>query len=132
MGLLVKLAHKGVDEFASKYATNLSDGGMFIRTREPKARGTELSFKVEIADGQRKMVPYLKAFYFGNGHPGREVGQDIVHGDAHAANARATATLARLDGDPRSPLFIHLSPPVVQDLTIANDQTWAQSPKLLA
>ncbi len=53
MGLLVKLAHKGVDEFASKYATNLSDGGMFIRTREPKAVGTELNFKVEIADGQR-------------------------------------------------------------------------------
>ena len=53
VGLLVKLAHKGVDEFASKYATNLSDGGMFIRTREPKPQGTELSFKVEIADGQR-------------------------------------------------------------------------------
>ncbi len=53
MGLLVKLTHKGVDEFASKYATNLSDGGMFIRTRDPKPRGTELNFKVEIADGQR-------------------------------------------------------------------------------
>lgn len=53
VGLLVKLAHKGVDEFASKYATNLSDGGMFIRTREPKPVGTELNFKVEIADGQR-------------------------------------------------------------------------------
>jgi DNA topoisomerase-1 len=24
----------------------------------------------EIADGQREMVPYLQAFYFGNGHPG--------------------------------------------------------------
>ncbi|MFZ5446672.1 MAG: TIGR02266 family protein [Myxococcota bacterium] len=53
VGLLVKLAHKGLDEFAAKYATNLSDGGMFIRTREPKPIGTELSFKVEIADGQR-------------------------------------------------------------------------------
>ncbi|MFT3713337.1 MAG: TIGR02266 family protein [Archangium sp.] len=53
VGLLVKLAHKGLDEFASKYATNLSDGGMFIRTREPKAIGTELNFKVEIASGQR-------------------------------------------------------------------------------
>ncbi len=53
VGLLVKLAHKGVEEFAQKYATNLSEGGMFIRTREPKPRGTELNFKVEIADGQR-------------------------------------------------------------------------------
>ncbi len=53
VGLLVKLQHKGLDEFAAKYATNLSEGGMFIRTREPKPIGTELNFKVEIADGQR-------------------------------------------------------------------------------
>ncbi len=53
VGLLVKLAHKGLDEFAAKYATNLSDGGMFIRTREPRPVGSELSFKVEIASGQR-------------------------------------------------------------------------------
>ncbi len=53
VGLLVKLKHSGVDEFAQKYATNLSEGGMFIRTREPKPRGTELNFKVEIANGQR-------------------------------------------------------------------------------
>ena len=75
VGLLVKLAHKGVDEFAAKYATNLSDGGMFIRTREPKARGTELSFKVEIADGQRVLqgtavVRWTRAEGDPNGPPG--------------------------------------------------------------
>ena len=75
MGLLVKLAHKGVDEFASKYATNLSDGGMFIRTREPKPRGTELSFKVELADGQRVLqgvavVRWTRADGDPNGPPG--------------------------------------------------------------
>ena len=75
MGLLVKLAHKGVDEFAAKYATNLSDGGMFIRTREPKPRGTELSFKVELADGQRVLqgtavVRWTRADADPNGPPG--------------------------------------------------------------
>jgi molecular chaperone DnaK len=75
VGLLVKLAHKGVDEFASKYATNLSDGGMFIRTREPKAIGTELNFKVEIADGQRVLqgiavVRWTRAENDPNGPPG--------------------------------------------------------------
>jgi uncharacterized protein (TIGR02266 family) len=75
VGLLVKLAHKGVDEFASKYATNLSDGGMFIRTREPKPRGTELSFKVELADGQRVLqgiavVRWTRADGDPNGPPG--------------------------------------------------------------
>lgn len=53
VGLLVKLAHKSVGDFTLKYATNLSTGGMFIRTREPKALGTQLSLKVEIANGQR-------------------------------------------------------------------------------
>ena len=75
VGLLVKLAHKGVDEFASKYATNLSDGGMFIRTREPKPAGTELSFKVEIADGLRVLqgvavVRWTRADGDPNGPPG--------------------------------------------------------------
>ncbi|MGV3621428.1 MAG: TIGR02266 family protein [Archangium sp.] len=53
VSLLVKLTHKGIDEFVQKYATNISEGGMFIRTRDPKPIGTDLSFKVEIADGQR-------------------------------------------------------------------------------
>ncbi len=71
----MKLAHKGLDEFAAKYATNLSDGGMFIRTREPKAIGTELSFRVEIADGQRvlqgtALVKWTRADGDPNGPPG--------------------------------------------------------------
>ena len=53
VSLLVKLSHKGLDDFAEKYATNLSDGGMFIRTKDPRPPGTELSFKVEIANGLR-------------------------------------------------------------------------------
>jgi molecular chaperone DnaK len=53
VGLLVKLAHKGIDEFVEKYATNLSDGGMFIRSRDPKPLGTLLNFKIEIANGVR-------------------------------------------------------------------------------
>ena len=71
----MKLTHQGVDEFAAKYATNLSDGGMFIRTREPKPRGTELSFKVELADGQRVLqgiavVRWTRADGDPNGPPG--------------------------------------------------------------
>lgn len=53
VGLLVKLRYSGVDEFAERYATNLSDGGMFIRSREPKPVGTEVKFRVEIANGER-------------------------------------------------------------------------------
>ena len=48
---------------------------------------------------------------FGNGHPGRQVGEDIVNGDAHAADARAAATLAWFDGNQRSPWFVHENSP---------------------
>ena len=53
VGLLVKLAHHGLEEFEHKYATNLSHGGMFIRTREPEPVGRKLRFRVELADGLR-------------------------------------------------------------------------------
>lgn len=53
VGLLVKLRYGDVDEFAQNYATNLSDGGMFIRTRTPQAVGTLVRFKVELASGLR-------------------------------------------------------------------------------
>src|SRR6266699_275525 len=36
---------------------------------------------------------------FGNRHPGREVGEDIINGNAHAANAWPAASFARLNCD---------------------------------
>ena len=44
----------------------------------------------EIADGHREMVPYLKTFYFGNGHPGLV---DTVKTAMENADARALNTL---------------------------------------
>ena len=44
----------------------------------------------EIADGQREMVPYLQAFYFGNGHPGLV---DTVKGAFENADPREINTL---------------------------------------
>jgi hypothetical protein len=40
---------------------------------------------------------------FRDGHPGGEIGENIINSDAHAADARATAPLARFAGDPRPP-----------------------------
>ena len=55
VNLTVKLAHKGVDEFVEKYATNISAGGLFVRTREPQPLGTVVNFKIEIANSQRML-----------------------------------------------------------------------------
>lgn len=53
VGLLVKLKHSDVGSFAEEFATNLSPGGMFIRTRTPQAVGTLVKFEVQIAGGVR-------------------------------------------------------------------------------
>ncbi|HEX8703563.1 MAG TPA: TIGR02266 family protein [Myxococcaceae bacterium] len=53
MGLLVKLKHSDVGSFAEEFATNLSPGGMFIRSRSPQPVGTLVKFEVQIAGGVR-------------------------------------------------------------------------------
>jgi molecular chaperone DnaK len=53
VGLLVKLKHADVGSFAEEFATNLSPGGMFIRSRTPQPVGTLVKFEVQIAGGVR-------------------------------------------------------------------------------
>ncbi|MFP2960355.1 TIGR02266 family protein [Myxococcus sp. 1LA] len=49
----MKLKHETVGSFAEEFATNLSPGGMFIRSRTPQAVGTPVKFEVQIAGGVR-------------------------------------------------------------------------------
>ncbi|MFW5878579.1 MAG: TIGR02266 family protein, partial [Myxococcota bacterium] len=53
VSLLVKLRYPDVRSFAERYASNLSKGGMFIVTREPRGVGSTLLLEVQIAGGQR-------------------------------------------------------------------------------
>jgi molecular chaperone DnaK len=48
VGLLVRLSYGSVDEFASRFAVNLSRGGVFMRTRDPKPVGTVLAFELRL------------------------------------------------------------------------------------
>ncbi|HZI11334.1 MAG TPA: TIGR02266 family protein, partial [Myxococcus sp.] len=49
----MKLKHETVGSFAEEFATNLSPGGMFVRSRTPQAVGTPVKFEVQIANGTR-------------------------------------------------------------------------------
>ena len=96
INLTVKLAHRGVDEFIEKYATNLSVGGMFIRTREPKPLGTVLGFKVEIAGGQRVLqgratVRWVRELNDPAGPPGMGIEFDDLDEASHALVRRMLA-----------------------------------------
>jgi len=52
VGLLLKLSYGTVEEFIEKFASNISRGGVFIRTRDPKAVGTILAFELRLAGGE--------------------------------------------------------------------------------
>jgi molecular chaperone DnaK len=51
-GLLLKLSYGSVDEFVEKFASNVSRGGVFIRTREPRPVGTTLQFELRLTGGE--------------------------------------------------------------------------------
>ncbi|MGC3999607.1 MAG: TIGR02266 family protein [Anaeromyxobacter sp.] len=49
--MLVRVAYGSIDEFAEKFAVNVSRGGVFLRTREPRPVGTALSLELRLQDG---------------------------------------------------------------------------------
>jgi molecular chaperone DnaK len=51
VGLLLKLSYGTVDEFVERFASNISRGGVFIRTRDPKPVGTLLAFELRLSRG---------------------------------------------------------------------------------
>jgi molecular chaperone DnaK len=51
--LRLRLAYGSMDEFIERYATNVSRGGIFVRTREPWPPGTELAIDIALANGDQ-------------------------------------------------------------------------------
>ena len=52
VGLAVRLSYGTLDEFVERFAVNLSRGGVFIRTREPKPVGTRLALELRLQGGE--------------------------------------------------------------------------------
>lgn len=52
VALQVRLAFGDLDEFVDRYATNLSEGGIFIRSRDPRPVGSRLSFELRLRGGE--------------------------------------------------------------------------------
>jgi len=53
VSLLVQFRFDTFEELAAEYATNLSPGGMFIQTREPKPVGDLLYLQFSLKDGSK-------------------------------------------------------------------------------
>ena len=50
VALRIRLRYSDVDQFISKFAINISRGGMFLSSRNPKPIGTHLHFEMRLAD----------------------------------------------------------------------------------
>ncbi len=127
----MKLAHSGVDEFVEKYATNLSPGGMFIRSREPKPLGTVVNFKVEIAGGTRVLqgsaiVKWVRAPNDPDGPSGMGVEFSSLDASSEALVIRMLA------GKSSTPLPQMPPPPIVPLVAAAAPRPPPSAPKVAA
>src|SRR3954469_12764329 len=52
IALQVRLAFGDLGEFVERYAVNISDGGIFIRSREPRPVGSKLRFELHLRTGE--------------------------------------------------------------------------------
>jgi len=52
VGLAIRLSYGTVDEFVDRFAVNISRGGVFIRTREPRPVGTKVAFELKLQTGE--------------------------------------------------------------------------------
>jgi uncharacterized protein (TIGR02266 family) len=52
----ITLKYPDVKTFVEKFASNVSEGGIFIASRSPKAVGTRVRFELYLADGATKLL----------------------------------------------------------------------------
>src|SRR5260221_4317692 len=50
VNLRIKFRSETIEQFVERYAVDVSRGGIFIRTREPLAVGTQLRFDFQLQD----------------------------------------------------------------------------------
>jgi len=52
----LQVKYRGLDTFFYDYALNISHGGIFIKTRRPLARGSEVELEFEVPGVPRKLL----------------------------------------------------------------------------
>ncbi|HSN91787.1 MAG TPA: TIGR02266 family protein, partial [Anaeromyxobacteraceae bacterium] len=50
--LRIRLGFGSIDEFVERYALNISRGGIFVRTLEPRPSGAEVTLDVSLGTGE--------------------------------------------------------------------------------
>jgi molecular chaperone DnaK len=136
--LTVKLSYRTVDELLAKYGAHFTANGLFVRSKEPRAAGTKVLLKVQLADGQQVLqatgvVTLARARGDRSGPAGMKVEFDQVDAPGRGVVQRAwqlgSARLAqasqplviRLDEAPPLEPAATVPEPVVQGLILPDD-----------
>ncbi len=78
LSLLVQFRFNNFEEFLAEYSVNLSPGGIFIRTEEPREEGSIIYLQFSLKDGSR-LIEGMGRVVRSNkpGVPGRVTGMGI-------------------------------------------------------
>jgi molecular chaperone DnaK len=78
LSLLVQYRFNSFEDFLAEYSVDISPGGMFIRTAEPREMGSMIYLQFQLKDGS-KLIEGLGKVVWVNapGTPGRAAGMGI-------------------------------------------------------
>jgi uncharacterized protein (TIGR02266 family) len=78
LSLLIQFRFDSVEEFLAEYSTDISIGGMFIRTREPREEGSFIYLQFALRDGSQLIEGLGKVVRVNPpDEPNREAGMGI-------------------------------------------------------
>ena len=80
LSMLVQFRLDDYDEFMREYAVNISEGGMFVRTNEPREEGAMLYLQFRLKDGDVLIEGLGKVVHQNPpGHPNPGMGVEFVN-----------------------------------------------------
>ena len=62
VSLKIKFKSETLEAFTERYAVDVSQGGIFIRTKEPQPVGTSMKFEFQLKDGLPLLGAYVATF----------------------------------------------------------------------
>lgn len=80
LNLLIQYRFDTFEDFMAEYALDISEGGMFIRTKEPRAEGSMIYLQFALKDGTR-LIEALGRVVRVNGDDDAGMGIEFVNCD---------------------------------------------------
>ncbi|HEX9052160.1 MAG TPA: TIGR02266 family protein [Anaeromyxobacter sp.] len=126
--LRLRLAYGSMDEFIERHATNVSRGGIFVRTLEPRPPGTELALDIALENGEQVLRGHGVVRWTtppsAPGEPPREPGMGVRFTDlTPESRALVDLMVATVGGKARSE-----EPPAPEDVERGATSTGSSTP----